>query len=37
MTKYNPFAVCKANAKKYGWGKKKTEKCILKVKRKSLK
>ncbi|HZI72067.1 MAG TPA: hypothetical protein VFD60_13000 [Nitrososphaeraceae archaeon] len=28
-------AVHRANAKKYGWSKKKTEKCVLEIKKKS--
>jgi hypothetical protein len=31
---FNPFAVCNAMAKKHGWSKDKTEKCILKLKEK---
>jgi hypothetical protein len=31
---FNPFAVCQSMAKKHGWDKAKTEKCILKLKEK---
>ena len=31
----NPWAICKASQKKHGFGKKKLESCILKVKKKT--
>lgn len=30
----NPFAICRAQAKKLDWSKEKTERCILELKRK---
>lgn len=32
---YNPWAICEAQAKKHGWSKNKTERCIKKVKKKA--
>ena len=32
--RYNAFSICKNMKKKYNWSKKKTEKCIKKVKKK---
>ena len=32
--RYNIYAVCNAMKTKYGWGKAKTERCILKLKKK---
>ena len=34
MQEGNPFAICRAQAKKLGWSKKKTERCILELKKK---